>query len=293
MGVENKRKIMIRYKEIQDKVKEWGMPADVIDRDYVLGHFLNSFYSFEENKNLFVFKGGTCLRKCYFPEYRFSEDLDFTLTDSKFKVTSKFLKSMADECTKTTSILFGDVKEKTKVIHDNSFLVIEFSIPFWGANHRKKSSPYSQGDWQTRIELDFSYYEKIITPIECRFINHLYSDVTLANPVTVYSLKEIFTEKIRAFEQRNHKSARDYYDVWFLLQNVTFDSWDEIRSILIEKCKDKNVVINPLIFNDENRKQDIQRTWQNSLTKQIKNLPEFETVWAFLKGNLFQKLNII
>ncbi|MBW6474015.1 MAG: nucleotidyl transferase AbiEii/AbiGii toxin family protein [Anaerolineaceae bacterium] len=29
------------------------------------------------DKNL-VFKGGTCLRKCYFPDYRFSENLDFT-----------------------------------------------------------------------------------------------------------------------------------------------------------------------------------------------------------------------
>ena len=26
-----------------------------------------------------VFKGGTCLKKCYFETYRFSEDLDFTL----------------------------------------------------------------------------------------------------------------------------------------------------------------------------------------------------------------------
>jgi hypothetical protein len=28
-----------------------------------------------------VFKGGTCLKKCYFETYRFSEDLDFTLLD--------------------------------------------------------------------------------------------------------------------------------------------------------------------------------------------------------------------
>ena len=27
------------------------------------------------------FKGGTCLKKCYFETYRFSEDLDFTLRD--------------------------------------------------------------------------------------------------------------------------------------------------------------------------------------------------------------------
>jgi hypothetical protein len=28
-----------------------------------------------------VFKGGTCLKKCYFETYRFSEDLDFTLLE--------------------------------------------------------------------------------------------------------------------------------------------------------------------------------------------------------------------
>ena len=28
-----------------------------------------------------VFKGGTCLRKCYYETFRFSEDLDFTVID--------------------------------------------------------------------------------------------------------------------------------------------------------------------------------------------------------------------
>src|SRR5450759_853385 len=32
-------------------------------------------------KDTWVFKGGTCLKKCYFETYRFSEDLDFTLSD--------------------------------------------------------------------------------------------------------------------------------------------------------------------------------------------------------------------
>ena len=30
-----------------------------------------------------VFKGGTCIKKCYFETYRFSEDLDFTLQDAE------------------------------------------------------------------------------------------------------------------------------------------------------------------------------------------------------------------
>jgi uncharacterized protein len=31
-------------------------------------------------REVLVFKGGTALRRCWFKDYRFSEDLDFTLT---------------------------------------------------------------------------------------------------------------------------------------------------------------------------------------------------------------------
>ncbi len=33
-----------------------------------------------------------CLRKCYFPDYRFSEDLDFTSTNKDFELTKKVIK---------------------------------------------------------------------------------------------------------------------------------------------------------------------------------------------------------
>ena len=35
----------------------------------------------EALRESWLFKGGTCLKKC-FETYRFSEDLDFTLTDA-------------------------------------------------------------------------------------------------------------------------------------------------------------------------------------------------------------------
>lgn len=31
-------------------------------------------------RDTWAFKGGTCLKKCFFETYRFSEDLDYTLT---------------------------------------------------------------------------------------------------------------------------------------------------------------------------------------------------------------------
>jgi predicted nucleotidyltransferase component of viral defense system len=156
---------MIKHKEISEKATEWKVPPDTVDKDFVLGHFLNSFYSFEDNRNLFVFKGGTCLRKCYFPDYRFSQDLDFTLLDAKYKVTVRFLKRIIDECTMYSGILFGDVVNKMKKVHDNKLQVDEFVIPFWGANHPKKNRPELNNDNLPKIELDFSYHEDIKTPI--------------------------------------------------------------------------------------------------------------------------------
>jgi predicted nucleotidyltransferase component of viral defense system len=52
----------------------------VIDLDYALVWALHGLATHSDLAAQLVFKGGTCLRKCYFPEYRFSEDLDFTAT---------------------------------------------------------------------------------------------------------------------------------------------------------------------------------------------------------------------
>ena len=78
---------MILRKEIAEKSESWGVPPDTVDKDWVLGHFLASFYQVDEHIRKLVFKGGTCLRKCRFPEFRYSEDLDFTSHDPEYKLT--------------------------------------------------------------------------------------------------------------------------------------------------------------------------------------------------------------
>ena len=45
-----------------------------------------------------VFKGGTCLKKCYFETYRFSEDLDFTLTDESHLNVDFLLGAFREVC---------------------------------------------------------------------------------------------------------------------------------------------------------------------------------------------------
>lgn len=73
---------MIKPGEKQKKAREAGVRDQQIEKDYILSWIL---YGISNNANLsnkLVFKG-TVLKKIYFEDYRFSEDLDFTLLDDE------------------------------------------------------------------------------------------------------------------------------------------------------------------------------------------------------------------
>ena len=67
--------------EILAFADETGLTPNVAEKDYVLGWLLAAINTNPVLSQSWVFKGGTCLKKCYFETYRFSEDLDFTLRD--------------------------------------------------------------------------------------------------------------------------------------------------------------------------------------------------------------------
>lgn len=73
---------MIDKQEVLDLAREFGLAADVVEKDYCLGWVLAGINNHDSLGSQWVFKGGTCLKKCYFETYRFSEDLDFTIIDS-------------------------------------------------------------------------------------------------------------------------------------------------------------------------------------------------------------------
>ena len=56
------------------------IPETVLERDYCLSWFLVGLSGTPLNDTL-AFKGGTAIKKCYIPDYRFSEDLDFTIRE--------------------------------------------------------------------------------------------------------------------------------------------------------------------------------------------------------------------
>jgi predicted nucleotidyltransferase component of viral defense system len=68
----------------------------IVEKDYVLGWILAGINAHEELSESWVFKGGTCLKKCYFETYRFSEDLDFTLRNENH-LDEEFLRRVFEE----------------------------------------------------------------------------------------------------------------------------------------------------------------------------------------------------
>ena len=70
---------LITRTDLNERINEWGIREDVIEKDYVIGWVLWGIGSDPSLSTSWVFKGGTCLKKCYVETYRFSEDLDFTV----------------------------------------------------------------------------------------------------------------------------------------------------------------------------------------------------------------------
>src|SRR5258706_9411024 len=87
---------MIDKREILEAASAFSLLPNVVEKDYVLGWILAGINAHQELAESWVFKGGTCLKKCYFETYRFSEDLDFTLSDEDH-IDENFLKPIFEE----------------------------------------------------------------------------------------------------------------------------------------------------------------------------------------------------
>lgn len=284
---------MIYQKEIREKAREWKVTPNTVDKDYVLGHFLFCFYNFQNNKDLFVFKGGTCLRKCYFSNYRFSEDLDFTLLENNIELNEEWLLEIIKICSQQSGIQFQLTNFEEKRFKDvkKGYQAV---IAFWGANHNQNLPPPPTERWHTKIELDFSLDETVLFPINYLSIKHHYSDADKFSSfnIPVYSLEEVLTEKVRAFYQRSYKAPRDFYDVWYLLNHHQFKNWSQIKETLLIKCKMKEITIDKEIFNDLKAYNTVKRSWARSLDHHlaVDSLITVDEVWEYLKNNLFKNI---
>ncbi len=259
---------MISLNEIRRKAREYGVPVSTVERDYAQNWLLAALSSFQ-----MVLKGGTGIRKVYFKDYRFSDDLDFTLLESIEKDELKnMIKNAIAMAMEGSGINFSNDIEIQE--NDNGF---EISVYFQIMQRREN---------RTKIKIDITKTEneKILLPVNIKKIIHPYSD-NLNTKAKVYALEEIMAEKIRSLFQRTR--PRDLYDVFYLWNKV---KKEDVFYILSEKFKEKNVQldINDIML----RKDKFKNAWENSLGHQLKDLPEFEKAFSITIERIRKTISI-
>lgn len=274
--------------EIAQIAEQKGVTKAAIDKDWVLGHFVNAIYGHDYLRTELIFKGGTCLRKCFFPSYRFSENLDFTTRNRDLELSRKVLLELCALVETDTAVRL-DIHSVKPLYFNNQLTGYQAEIKYWGAEHTKNQRPPDPSRWQTKIKIEVILFEKVVFETGLKNIIHPYSDSikVRARPVC-YDLHEVMSEKLRAMIQRSYTAPRDYYDVWYLSNNCVFDKV-KIRAAFYEKMEFNGLKFNGIESFALARVQKVLIAhWHNSLGAHLPavHLPAFETVLSDLQGLL-------
>lgn len=267
---------MIDKSEILKIAKTLRLQPSIIEKDYVLGWVLIGIQNYPEVAEKWIFKGGTCLKKCFFEQYRFSEDLDFTLTDPT-QMDRDYLKNVLKEIGKWIYEEAGvELPEKNIAIDRYQNLAGNFSIEckltYFGPLKQKTNFP--------KIKLDLTSHEVVVLPPEKRLIFHNYSDRPLDSlPAFAYSYEEIFAEKLRALAERAR--PRDLYDVVHLYEKrQSMSSKKTFLTALHTKCAFKKIPVPTLNYIARHpQKAILSSEWENMLRHQLSELKPFKYFW--------------
>lgn len=278
---------MITKKEVNSLALKHKVRTSTIDKDWVLGHFIDGIFSIPECRDALIFKGGTCLKKCRFPNYRFSEDLDFTATDENFVFDLKMLKQVVSLITERTGIPTY-IQSLENLMFNDQLAGFSAKVSYWGSEHGKNKQLPAPERWLTSIKIEVILYEKMVFEPEFATVIHNFSDKLTENAqnIPIYSIHEVLSEKIRALIQRSYSAPRDYFDIWYLSQNANNIDWKEVVRGFYEKIRYKNLSFSGTdeLINAAND-NILKSAWKNSLEHQVESgtLPRYETVRDYLK----------
>ena len=274
---------MISKQDILDRAREWQLDPGVVEKDYVLGWVLAAIAQHSETSANWIFKGGTCLKKCYFETYRFSEDLDFTLLpEAIYDVDG--LRQILLEISQTTQELSGitlppdvvSVRERKDKLGRDTF---EGKVGYRGPLGIV-STP--------RVLFDLTRHEPLLGEPESRGVFHPYPDeLPEGTSLQTYYLEELLAEKTRALLERTR--PRDLYDVIFLLDTRTEDlDLEEARGLFAGKCSAKSLACpsSAELLAVVRATGELRSEWENMLGHQLPSLPPFEGHLSRLPGAL-------
>jgi predicted nucleotidyltransferase component of viral defense system len=259
---------MISRAELQRLANREKVALGTLEKDYVLTEVLQALSLVPTFSELLVFKGGTALRKVYFPDWRYSEDLDFTV---KHDMTKEELRQELDKWYQQVRLV-AEIQLTTRMLHKPDGYA------------RVRTQFIGPLSYPGMIFMDLSFDEPLCLDPERRKV--------LATPfssgeqeVLAYPLEELLAEKMRSLLERG--KSRDYYDVWRLLKEHSSTlNLELLGKVLPKKLSHKNLTINGV---DDFLPRDIKglkRYWEKDLEQQIVSLPPLDEVIVELRGLL-------
>jgi predicted nucleotidyltransferase component of viral defense system len=271
---------VISRQEILDFSREFGIRANIVEKDYVLYWILAGIANHPELGSNWIFKGGTCLKKCYFETYRFSEDLDFTLS-KKEHINQNFLQLVFSMIADWIIDVSGVEIPKNFIRFD----IFENPRGIMSAQGRiSYRGPLQPHDPLPRIKLDLSTDEILVLPSAKQTVHHPYTDKQAEDVfIDCYCYEELFAEKIRALTERLR--PRDLYDVIHMYRHTEDmkPNRHNVHQILQNKCEFKEIPLPTIdILKRKPELEELESEWENMLAHQLPILPAFDQFWQEL-----------
>ena len=262
---------MIEEGEVHSQANEQVVQAVQIEKDYVISWVLYGIASNPFLLENLVFKGGTVLRKVYFPEYRLSEDIDFTWRGEEFNIDVIYaaFQEVCEWVEEEARIPLSFVKEAPHATGNLGFY-LHYIGPL-GGNAENKS-----------IKVDISPKEMMCEEPISQPVIRPYYDLEEEYEIHCYSLDEVISEKLRSLMQRTE--PRDLYDIWYLLEKEGKDIRDYVFCFQ-DKAKFKDLNPDNLVAVVTGKKAKFAAQWEGRLSKQMNEIPEFEEAWRELGGH--------
>lgn len=255
---------MINRAQITRRSAEDEVPAQTVERDYILAHIIAAVSEIQEETGL-VFKGGTALRLCYFDDYRYSADLDFSMRDG----------SVADGAAAIEKVLHG-MEEPLSGLHLTT--------------HNPPRIAYTGPLGRERyLKLDIAD-DELILETGMQALLPRWPDLPANTNVLVYSLLEIAGEKLRCIVQR--LQCRDLFDLDLLLDDGGVDV-EYATGVFSQKAEHRG--IDPACFGEryQARLVEYRRRWEAELEIHVPGaVPHFDEVERRINRHL-RRANLI
>ena len=261
-----------------------GFSEILIEKDYYCSLILNKL--FQSFSSPLIFKGGTLLNKTHVGFYRLSEDLDFSITDDqklsnreKRHTTARIAKKYINTAVEQLSL---DFSKKIKGHNENRFYSTEIEYPSVVVKDKQK------------IKIEFGIQEKIWEK-ETLMANTILMDSITHNHVfpkfrvVDLTLKEAFSEKIRAAFSRKTPAIRDVFDIHYAIKQRLIEEPKgyikiyEIAPMVKYKLKTLNRTINLCDKRKEMFLEQLETDLKPVLRKKDFEEFDFEQAWKWLK----------